>query len=68
MAGPIFGWVKVWLLAQFWLDHILAGPIMLDRYYGWAILAGLMAGLSIGPAKNLARPIFFKFCLGYSFL
>ena len=46
---PSFGWAK-------WLGHILAGPILLDRYYGWAILAGLMAGSSIGPAKNLAQP------------
>ncbi len=55
---PLLGWAKVWLLAQFWLGQV-AGPILLDRYYGWAILAGLMAGSSIGPAKfffTLAGP------------
>ena len=26
------------------------------KYYGWAILTGLKAGSSIGPAKNLAQP------------
>ena len=45
MAGPIF--------STLWLGHILAGPILLDRYYGWAILAGLMAGSSISINRIL---------------
>ena len=70
MAGPKFGWANYgWatflagpIFSTFWLGQslaagpVLAGPILLDRYYGWAILAGLMAGSSIGPAKNLAQP------------
>ena len=31
---PLFGWAKVWLLAQFWLGQV-AGP-----YFGWANFAG----------------------------
>jgi len=40
------------MLAQFWLGQILTGPILLDRYYGRAILVGLMAGSLIGPVKE----------------
>ena len=66
MAGPKFGWADYgWatflaepIFSTFWLGQslaagpVLAGPILLDRYYGWAILAGLMAGSLIGPTKN----------------
>ena len=70
MAGPnfwlgqfflLFGWAKVWLLAQFWLGHFLAGPILLDRYYGWAILAGpFWLGLWLGHRFQERKRICFS--------
>ena len=40
LAGPKFGCWPSFGWAIFWLGH-----------FGWAILAGLMAGSSIGPAN-----------------
>ena len=48
MAGLIFS--TLWLGQSFAAGPVFAGLIMLDRFYGWVILAGLMAGSLIGPA------------------
>ncbi len=48
MAWPNFS--KLWLGQSFAAGPVFAGLIMLDRFYGWVILAGHMAGSLIGPA------------------
>ena len=55
MAGPIF--------STFWLGQSLAAGPVLAGPSDWAIFwlgqfcwTGIMAGSSIGPAKNLAQP------------
>ena len=71
-----YGLVTFWLGQSLAADPILAGPILLDRHYGWAIdwrsnIFFCFSWAIIGHAKNWPChnwPYFFKFWLGQKWL